>query len=107
MMVALSANLGDSELAHVRSQFLHVGFGLGQDRLELGFLDRQQWETLEVNRWFRATTMYQGSGTGLLEIVLDFNTVPQADRIITEDEIALFLETIKSRADEEMKVFNA
>lgn len=107
MMVALSANLGDSDLAHVRQQFLRAEFGLGQNRLELGFLDRQQWETLEVNRWFRATAVHEGNGTGSLEIVLDFNTVPQADRIIAEDEIMLFLETLKSRADEEIKVINA
>jgi hypothetical protein len=44
--------------------------------------------------------------TGSLEVILDFNTVPQVDLIMDDDKIAGFLENLRSQAEGEMKVFD-
>ena len=106
VVFTLSANLDDAELENIRARFLPSNPGLGENRSELGFLDRLQWQEISVNRWLRLTMARREDRTGSLEVILDFNTVPQVGLIMDDAKIAGFLENLKSQADEEMKVFH-
>ena len=106
VMLTLSANPDDAELENIRARFLPSNFRLGENRAELGFLDRLHWQEIIVNRWLRLTMAGREDRTGSLEVILDFNTVPQVDLIMDDDKIAGFLENLRSQAEGEMKVFD-
>ena len=106
MILTISAQLDDSRLAQVRKRFLNPQLETGCHRIELGFLDRQEWGDFQVNRWLRVATSVQDNRSGSLEVTLDFNTIPQMEYNVDSVGVGQFLEMLKSKADSEMKVFN-
>ena len=107
VILMLSADLTSVELRDVRDRFLPPNLGLGENRFEVGFLDRQCWPASQVNRWLHFTLAQREDGNASLEIVLDFNTVPQVEGTMDHRSVQEFLETLKPSAVQEMKVFYA
>ena len=107
VVLVMSAQADSLELGRVREQFLTPQVELGERRSEFGFLDRQQWENFRVNRWFRLATSRLEDSSGNVEVILDFNTVPQVDYRLDGNGLGQFLELLKSKADAEMEVFDA
>ena len=106
VVLVLSAQADSFELGRVRGHFLTPQVTVGGRRSEFGFLDRQQWEDFRVNRWLRLATSQQADGSGSVEVILDFNTVPQLDHRLDSSRLGQFLEMLKSKADAEMEIFN-
>ena len=106
VIVSLAANTDDSTLSSIRARFLSQELQIGQHRTETGFLDRQSWDGFEVNRWLRLTTSRGRDGSGSVEAAFDFNTIPEEDYNICGKAVSSFLEQLKIRADDEMKVFD-
>lgn len=106
VIVTLNTNLDMSELERVRNRFLIQSFVLGQKRSELRFLDRQMWGQFQVNRWLRLGLSREEDGAGLLEVILDCNTIPEVDYNFDGDGVGKFLELLEHKVDEELKVFD-
>ena len=106
IILALNANLNVSEVEQVRNRFLNSDFRLGQNRVELRFLDRQPWDKFQANRWLRIGMSREEDGTGSLDVILDCNTIPEVNYNLDGNGIGQFLEVLKSKVDEELKVFN-
>ena len=106
VVLTLNAHVDSDELAQIRNRFLNSHFELGQNRVDLRFLDRQMWEEFQVNRWLRLGMMHEQDGTGSLEVILDYNTIPDEDYNLNGTRIGQFLEVLKSKAGEELEVFD-
>ena len=107
LSVTLSADLDESEIKRVLDHFLGPVQTMGKSRTELGFLDRQSWGEFQVNRWLRLSISQPSDDSHSLVVMLDFNTVYREGYNISGDEIGQFLEMIKWKTAEEMKVFDA
>ena len=106
IMLFLSTNVDNETLGRVRAEFLNSSISLGQHRTEIGFLDRQSWKGFEVNRWIRLMTAQLPGSSGLLEVALDVNTIPEIDYNMSEESLGRFLEELKARVVGEMEVFD-
>lgn len=102
----MSATLGEEMFGKLRQRFVSAEVDLGQYRTEIGLLDRQSWNSFEVNRWVRLMMSKEPSGPELLEVVLDFNTIPELEYDLDAELLTNFLEQLGPRATNEMRVFD-
>lgn len=66
--------VGQGASSIIRKAYLKDGILPGQHEIQLGVLDRQSWETIEINRWIRLRGHEEES---TLHIIVDINTIPE------------------------------
>ena len=109
VIFSLISVVDPSFIDSVKSSFMRDDLTLGSRNFELGFLDRQSWEGVEVNRWFRIKTGFQRGNESqhVVEVTLDFNSLGENKYVFDADLVGKFLHELENRADEELKRVDA
>ena len=108
VLLAVIADIDDSDVDGIRSVFLAPGVTLGRRRFDVVFLDRMPWENFDVNRRMRLA-MSQQSNTkdASLELTMDYSTMPGQTHHVDGPWVATFLDQLKVMSAKEMEVLNA
>lgn len=85
--------IGVSPSVAMRQAYLKEGVLPGEREIQLGALDRQYWETKEINRWVRVTGK---DGESAVRVVVDINTIPEKKYDFDVDGIESFYRHVSS-----------
>lgn len=91
----------------IKSTFIREGALKAPRRLEVHVLDRMTWDKLEVNRWYRLSTVVIPAATGerkALSVVFDVNTIPEERYDLGADSIIAFYDRASVYVSDSLKM---